>query len=496
MKWLGGVVLALALCVAPGRATAQTAPPAIRYALILRSMADTAVVFPALKRWGMTVVPIYQTSMAAVSPGAFMQFDGQKPFLLLDSLQSMRGEGKPLIYAEYDQSSRLTEIEPDSVPDVPSEGAVPWNVAMVKADLVQARGLHGKGQTVMIMDTGLDCDHPALNVRGGYAFETSQVVGGDPAACASWDDNIVSCKGHGTHVAGIVQMIADSVKLFGAKVFNKDCGAWAGTQMAAIQMAADSGLSTITSSISGGGGGAVAIIMDRANARGTWIAGAAGNTASVVQGLGSYSIAISVGSLNNTGLRSSYSGQGGALDIMAPGNSIYSTMPGGGYGTKSGTSMAGPVVSGITALMKERDPGLTNVEWQLAITRTAVDKGAPGWDAVYGWGLIDALAIDDYLIAHPGHTMPPPTYVLPRDSVTLSETTTYQQLGSMWDTTYVSPEIDNWTAVIDPLPVNEYGYAGIAATSVFTNGPAGRKGILLRAALGLGIPTYHLWLMF
>jgi hypothetical protein len=58
----------------------------------------------------------------------------------------------------------------------------------------------------------------------------------------------------------------------------------------------------------------------------------------------------------------------------------------------SGTSMATPHVSGLAALLLGEDPTLTPDEVRAYIESTARDRGAAGWDAVYGWGVIDAEA--------------------------------------------------------------------------------------------------------
>ena len=80
-------------------------------------------------------------------------------------------------------------------------------------------------------------------------------------------------------------------------------------------------------------------------------------------------------------------------EVSAPGVDVYSSVPGGGYeGSWSGTSMAGPHVAGVVALMRQANPDLDVEAIKFIIMETAVDLGTEGEDNVYGWGLIDAYA--------------------------------------------------------------------------------------------------------
>lgn len=79
-------------------------------------------------------------------------------------------------------------------------------------------------------------------------------------------------------------------------------------------------------------------------------------------------------------------------EISAPGVDVYSSVPGGGYQQSgwSGTSMAGPHVAGVVALMREADPNLEVDVIKQVLIETARDAGAAGEDNAYGWGIIDA----------------------------------------------------------------------------------------------------------
>jgi bacillopeptidase F len=77
-------------------------------------------------------------------------------------------------------------------------------------------------------------------------------------------------------------------------------------------------------------------------------------------------------------------------DIAAPGVSVRSSVPGGGYGSKSGTSMASPHINGVVALMREVNANISVESIKEIIFQTAYDLGDPGEDNDYGWGMVDA----------------------------------------------------------------------------------------------------------
>ena len=101
-----------------------------------------------------------------------------------------------------------------------------------------------------------------------------------------------------------------------------------------------------------------------------------------------YESCIAVAATDSSDRRASFSSTGPAVELAAPGVSINSTVPGGGYEAWSGTSMACPHVSGVVALMIYAH--VPDIRGTLATT--AKDLGALGWDPQYGNGLVDAEA--------------------------------------------------------------------------------------------------------
>ena len=78
-------------------------------------------------------------------------------------------------------------------------------------------------------------------------------------------------------------------------------------------------------------------------------------------------------------------------EIAAPGVNVRSSMPNNRYGKMSGTSMASPHINGVVALMREANPDLSSEEIKQIMYDTAWDKGSPGNDNDYGWGLVNAF---------------------------------------------------------------------------------------------------------
>jgi len=106
-----------------------------------------------------------------------------------------------------------------------------------------------------------------------------------------------------------------------------------------------------------------------------------------------YDAVVSVASLTSAGSLSSFSNYGATtVDIAAPGSSILSTLPGGRYGTYSGTSMAAPHVTGAVALYAAENPEASAAEIRAALLGSATATPSLGGLVVTGGRLdIDAL---------------------------------------------------------------------------------------------------------
>lgn len=232
---------------------------------------------------------------------------------------------------------------------VPPVESTPWGITRVGG------ASDGTGKTAWIIDTGIDMDHPDLNVdqtRGKNFVLTSALPD---------DDN-----GHGTHCAGIVAALDNTIGVIGVaagatvvpiKVLNKRGTGTMSQIIAGVDYVAANAKSGDAANLSLGGGAYDPLdnaILNLA-AKGVKVAIAAGNESqnannvspARVNGTNIYTISA----MGTGDLWAYYSNFANPpIDYCAPGSSIYSTYKGGTYATLSGTSMATPHVCGILLL--------------------------------------------------------------------------------------------------------------------------------------------------
>ena len=101
---------------------------------------------------------------------------------------------------------------------------------------------------------------------------------------------------------------------------------------------------------------------------------------------------IAVGGIDRTGKHAPVSVTGPEIDVVAPAVDIYSTSYAGKYSKGPGTSGATAIVAGAAALIRSKYPYLSAQEVAHRLTATAIDKGPPGRDDEYGYGVIDLVA--------------------------------------------------------------------------------------------------------
>ena len=120
-----------------------------------------------------------------------------------------------------------------------------------------------------------------------------------------------------------------------------------------------------------------------------------------------------VGGLNRSGKHSVSTLSAPELMIVAPSEETTTTIPGGTYTTRDGgSSSATAIVSGAVALVRARFPQLNAQQVIHRITATADDKGAPGRDPEYGFGVLNVVkALTATIPGEPPATAEPPPAV-------------------------------------------------------------------------------------
>jgi len=297
------------------------------------------------------------------------------------------------------------------------------SVDYIKAKQVWNIGYKGAGEVIAIIDTGIDDSHQDLDQ--GKVIGWKDFVNNQPSP---YDDH-----GHGTHVASIAAGtgeasggtytgVAPEASLVGVKVLDAQGSGTESDVIAGIQWCIDNkdvyGIDVINLSLGidrhSDGSTSVCLAVDNAWDAGIFVAVAAGNSGPgrwTVGDPGNSWKAVTVAAIDDsTGSIASFSSLGPTLDtrlkpdISAPGVSITAAQAnsGNGYVTYSGTSMATPHVAGAAALLIDAYGGTAPPHLvKGALISTAVDKGDPGPDIVYGWGVIDVYAAYQWIISPP-----------------------------------------------------------------------------------------------
>jgi subtilisin family serine protease len=247
----------------------------------------------------------------------------------------------------------------------------------------------GSGVTVAILDTGADAEHPALagHLGPGYDFIAND---SDPREEGSADTD--AAFGHGTHVAGLVAMVAPEAHIVPLRTLHPDGSGDLWTQVVAMQYAFQQGAGVINLSFSFGErsrifdeiiravscGSAVNAFCRGGKSVGAVVVAAAGNTGAAVRefpGASALPGLLGVAASTKSDTLASFSTFGSWLPLAAPGEEVVSSVPGGGYAAWSGTSMATPIVAGTVALVRSVSPLLAPAEaaHQVVDSATKID---------------------------------------------------------------------------------------------------------------------------
>ncbi|MFF0150374.1 type VII secretion-associated serine protease mycosin [Micromonospora sp. NPDC005203] len=267
-----------------------------------------------------------------------------------------------------------------------------WHLQYLKASDAQ-RISRGAGVIVAVPDTGVQ-PHPDLhrNLLPG----TDVIDGGD----GQNDQN-----SHGTGMAGLIAAHGQGSTL-GALGIAPDAhilpirdtpasGQGEPDKLAAgISFAVRKGADIISISSVGGAGIPLQQSIKTALAADVVVVASAGNRPqdAAVGYPASEDGVIAVGGVDRDGNRAAVSVTGPEIDVVAPAVDIYSTSIDGKYRKGTGTSDATAIVAGAVALIRSKYPYLPAREVAHRLMATAIDKGPPGRDDEYGYGVIDLVA--------------------------------------------------------------------------------------------------------
>jgi subtilisin len=122
---------------------------------------------------------------------------------------------------------------------------------------------------------------------------------------------------------------------------------------------------------------------------------------------GRYKNVVAVSAIDSNNVIAPFSSRGPQVELAAPGVQVLSTVPGGGFGIKSGTSMACPHVAGGAAVVWGAHRFASNVAvWNL-LASTADNLGPPVWDPEYGYGRLDVDQAAMALVPSPAVPLKP-----------------------------------------------------------------------------------------
>ena len=267
----------------------------------------------------------------------------------------------------------------------------------------------GEGTKVAVLDTGAQLDHPALidnfENAGRYDFveddkNPSDRPLGKDTDCDGDKDEMV---GHGTHVAGIVDITAPAAKIMPLRVLDTEGYGNVFTIAKAVYFAQHNRADVINLSLGSPSRSRLLQEMIKdATANGVLVAAAAGNSNSLIAeypaaGNGVAASAeglVAVTSVSRFDQKSDFANYGRWVDIAAPGESIRSAFPVSKYAYWSGTSMATPFVSGQAALIHAVYPTLdpAGVEKKIRCSARPLLTTDPLYAAMLGAGRADVAA--------------------------------------------------------------------------------------------------------
>jgi subtilisin family serine protease len=271
---------------------------------------------------------------------------------------------------------------------VPAEGD-PAQYALAKLRLPEAHALsHGSNVTVAVIDSGIDVAHPELANAIAESFDALGTREGPHV--------------HGTGIAGAIVSHARlmgsapkarilAIRAFGAAPNGAESTSF--VILKSLDFAASHGAQIVNMSFAGPRDPLVERGIAAAATKGMVLVAASGNAGPKSPPL--YPAAdpdvIAVSATDAHDRLFPASNRGDHIAVAAPGVDIFLPAPGGKYQMTSGTSFSAAYISGLAALMMERNPQLAPADLRAILMKTARDLGLPGRDDLFGAGEADAF---------------------------------------------------------------------------------------------------------
>jgi len=332
------------------------------------------------RRHGLALLESQRFSLLNATIGLFRIADGRSMQVVSRELAadaSFRLVQRNFRYVLQEQKTSLSEGDPAQY-------------ALAKLRLPQAHTLaHGANVTIAVIDSGIDLKHPELAGAIADSFD----------ALGSKDGPHV----HGTGIAGAIVAhgrlmgSAPAARILAIRAFGVAPNGAESTSFVVLKgldYAVTHGAQIVNMSFAGPKDGLIERGIAAAAAKGVVMVAAAGNAGPKSPPL--YPAAngnvIAVGATDAQDRLFVASNRGSHIAVSAPGVDIFLPAPDQKYQMTSGTSFSAAYVSGLAALMLERNPALKPDDLREILVKTARDLGVPGRDDLFGAGEADAYA--------------------------------------------------------------------------------------------------------